>query len=119
MLVHLLTNFEIQSYQNEPGFNGAYSENNLPNNKDEAHLINLDEYSLIGTHWIASYVNVDKLNYFVIFEVEHTPKEIKKLLGNKNITTSIDRIQANDSMMCGKFFIRFIEFMIKGKSSLD
>ena len=28
---HPLTNFEIQKYyQNEPGFNGAYSRNNMP-----------------------------------------------------------------------------------------
>ena len=29
MLPHLLTNFEIQKYQNEPKFNGVYSRNNL------------------------------------------------------------------------------------------
>ena len=26
---HLLTNFEVQKYQNEPAFNGVYSRNNL------------------------------------------------------------------------------------------
>ena len=29
MLPHLLTNSEIQKYQNEPKFNGVYSKNNL------------------------------------------------------------------------------------------
>ena len=39
-------------YQNEPRFNGVYSRDNLPDKiKDGAHLINLDEYSDIGTHW--------------------------------------------------------------------
>ena len=37
-------------YQNEPRFNGVYSRDNLPDNHD---VINLDEYSDIGTHWIA------------------------------------------------------------------
>ena len=51
---HPLTNFEIQKYyQNEPRFNGVYSRDNLPKIKDEAYIINLDEYSGIGTHWVA------------------------------------------------------------------
>ena len=35
MLSHALTNFEIKKYyHNEPGFNGVYSRNSLPNTKD-------------------------------------------------------------------------------------
>ena len=33
-------------YQNEPRFNGVYSRDN----KDRLYVINLDEYSDIGTH---------------------------------------------------------------------
>ena len=41
---HPLTNFEIQKYyQNESGFNGVYSRDNLPKIKDGAYAINLDE----------------------------------------------------------------------------
>ena len=48
---HPLVNFEIQKYyQNEPRFNGAYSRDNLPQIKDGAYIINLDEYSDIGTY---------------------------------------------------------------------
>ena len=56
---HQLTNFEIQEYyQNKPRFNGVYSRDNLPNKiKDHAYVINLDEYSDIGTRWVALYVN--------------------------------------------------------------
>ena len=51
---HPLTNFEIQKlYQNEPRFNGIYSRDNLTEIKDGAYVINLDEYSDIGTHWVA------------------------------------------------------------------
>ena len=58
MSSHPLTNFEIQtSYQNESRFNGVYSRNNLPEIKDEANAINLDEYKSIVSHWIALYVN--------------------------------------------------------------
>ena len=58
MSSHPLTNFEIQKYyQNEPRFNGIYSRDNLPKTKDGAYVINFDEYSGIGTHWIALYAS--------------------------------------------------------------
>ena len=57
ILPHPLTNFEIQKYyKNEPRFNGVYSRDNLPKMKDGVYIINLDEYSDIGTHWIDLYV---------------------------------------------------------------
>ena len=59
-----LTNFEIQKYENEPKCNGLYSTNNLSEIKDGTYIINLDEYELIGTHWIALYVNAKSLIYF-------------------------------------------------------
>ena len=54
---HPLTNFEIQRYyQNELRFNGIYSRDNLPKIKDGAYAINLDEYSDIGTYWVALWL---------------------------------------------------------------
>ena len=48
-----LTNFEIQKhYQSKPRFNGVYSRDNPPKIKDDAYIINLDEYSDIATHWV-------------------------------------------------------------------
>ena len=57
--------------------------------KDGAFIINLDEYETIGTHWIALHVNDNNVTYFDSFGVEHIPKEIIKLIGNKSITTNI------------------------------
>ena len=100
MLPHPLTNFEIQQYyKNEPKFNGAYLRNNLPEIKDGAYVINFDENKSIETHWIALYLNGDNVTYFDSFGVEHIPKEIKKFMGNKYITTNIYRIQAYNSIM--------------------
>ena len=77
---HRLTNFEIQKYQNEPKFNGVFSRYNLPNKiNDGAYVINLDEYSDTGTHWISLHVKNNDITYFDSFGVEHIPKEIKKL----------------------------------------
>ena len=115
---HPLTNFEITKYyENEPKFNGVYSRDNLPNKiKDEAYVINLDEYSDIGTHWIALYVKNNDITYFDSFGVEHIPKEIKAFIKNKNVKINIFRIQVYGSIMCGYFCIRLINFMLKGKS---
>ena len=114
---HPLTNFEIQKYyQNEPRFNGVYSRDNLPKIKDGAYIINLDEYSDIGTHWVALWVNNNNVTYFDSFGVEHIPKEIYKFIKNKNIKTNIFRIQAYDSIMCRYFCIGFIDFMLAGKT---
>ena len=78
---HPLTNFEIQKhYQNEPGFNGVSSKDNLPKIKNGAYIINLDEYSDIWTHWVALYMVNNDVNYFDSFGVEHIPKELKYLL---------------------------------------
>ena len=114
---HPLTNFEIQKYyQNEPRFNGVYSRDNLPKIKDGAYVINLDEYSDIGTHWVALYVQNNDVIYFDSFGVEHIPKEIKTFISNKNIKTNIFRIQEYDSIMCRYFCIGFIDLMLAGKT---
>ena len=51
-------------------------------------------YESTRTHWIALHVNVISIVYADSCRVEHIPKEIKKLIGNKNIVTNIYRIQA-------------------------
>ena len=94
---------------------GVFSRDNLPKIKDRAYIINLDEYSDIGTHWVALHLNNNNATYFDSFGVEHIPKEITAFINNKNIKTNIFRIQAYDSVMCGYFCIRFIDFMFKGK----
>ena len=118
---HPLTNFEIQKYENEPRFNGVFSRDNLLEHsftkiKDGAYIINLDEHSNIGTHWVALHMTNNNVTYFDAVEAEHIPKEIKAFIKNKNIKTNIFRIQVYDSVMCGYFCIKFIDFMFKGKS---
>ena len=79
---------------------------NLPEIKDGAYIINLDECSVIGTHWVALDVQ-HNVTYFDSFGVEHILKEIKAIMNhwslnsstsyrplssasqNKNITTNI------------------------------
>ena len=99
MPLHPLTNFEIKKYyENEPRSNGVFSRYNLPEcsfteTKDGTYIINLDEYSDIGIHWVALHVNDNNVTYFDSFGVEHIPKETKAFIKNKNIKTNIFRIQ--------------------------
>ena len=115
---HPLTNFEIQKYyQNEPRFNGVCSRDNLPKIKDGAYVINLDEYSDIGTYWVALYVHNNDVTYFDSFGVEHIPKEIKTFIDRSlSITTNTFRIEAYNSIIRGYLCIGFIDFMLAGKT---
>ena len=116
-----LTNFEIKNYnENEPRFNGVYSRDNLPKTiKNEAYVINLDEYEDVGTHWIALNVKDNEITYFDSFGVEHVPKEIKRFIEHKNIKVILFRIQVDNSAMCQYFCIGFIDSMFVGKSFTD
>ena len=67
---HPLTNLEIQKYyQNKSRFNGVYSRDNLSAEiKDGAYVINLDENSDIGTHWVALHVQNNDVTFLIVLE---------------------------------------------------
>ena len=112
-------------YQNEARFNGVYSRDNLPKIKVGSYVINLDEHSDIGTHWVALYVdgNNNDITYFDSFGVEHIPKEIKRFI---NIFIFLYFLYFYifiyffniylSSLMCGYFCIGLIDFMLAGKT---
>ena len=66
-----------------------------------AYVINLDEYTYIGNHWVALYVKNNNVTYFASFGAQHTQNEIKKFIDRKNLILNVFRIQAYDSVMCG------------------
>ena len=69
------TRVNLKYFVTDCRFNGVYSRNNLPDKtKDGSHVINLDEYSDIGTHWIALFALNNKVTYFDSFVVEHISK---------------------------------------------
>ena len=112
-----MTNFEIQKYyQNQSRFNGVYSRDNLSRIKVGAYVKNFDEYSDIGTHWVALCMQNNNVTCFDSFGVKHIPKEMKIFINHSLSITNIFRIQAFDSIMCGYFCIGFIDFMLAGKT---
>ena len=84
-----------------------------------SYIIHLDEYSDIGTHWMALYLNNKTAVYFNSFGIEHIPKEVRVFIGDKDIIASIYRIQSYDSIMCGYYCIGFTDYMLKGNSLTD
>ena len=60
-------------------------------------------------------MNGNNIIYIDSFRVEDIPKDIKKIIGNKNIITNIYRIRAYNLIMCVYFCIGFIDFMLKDK----
>ena len=72
--------------------------------------------STLISELIILYILNNDDTYFNSFGIEHIPKEIRTFIGNKNIKTNIFRMQAYDSIMCGYFYIGFIEFMLPGKT---
>ena len=84
------------------------------------NIININEYSDIGTHWAALCVYNNNVTYFDSLGVEHIPKEIKTFIdGSLSIKTNIFRIHAYDSIMCGYFCIGFINLMLDVKTLTD
>ena len=76
-------------------------------------------YSNIETRWITLYALYNNVAYFHSFGVEHIPKEIKIFIDKSIVVTNVFRIQAYDSVICGYFCIRFIDFMRSGKTLTD
>ena len=83
MLPHPLTNFEIQKYyKNEPRFNGVFLEIiYLKKIKDGAYVINLDEYSNVGTHWIALFCKKNEI-ISIVLVLNIFPTKLNNLLKN-------------------------------------
>ena len=71
-------------YQSESCINGVYSRQNLPDNvKDGAYIINLDEYSDLGTHWIFCMQLITMLLIIFIFlELNIFQNKLQYLLMN-------------------------------------
>ena len=69
------------------------------------------------------FVKKNEIVYFNSFGVEYIPEEIKEFIkkfpGNKNIKTKIFRVQEGNSIMCGYFWIAFVDFMLAGKKMTD
>ena len=59
------------------------------------------------------------VTWFDSFGVEHVWKDINIFIDKSFVVTNIFRIKVYDSVMCGSFCIRFIDFMLAGETLTD
>ena len=57
--------------------------------------------------------------YVDSFGIEYIPQEVLNKIKDKSVTHNIFRIQDNESIMCGFYYIAFIEYMLSRKTFLD
>lgn len=92
-------------------------------NKNEATIVNLDNDSGPGTHWVLIY-NSDKdlknVYYFDSYGVS-PPKEIEKYLrtSRKKIAYNSSQLQNIVSTMCGYFDVYVAKELSKGRQFYD
>jgi hypothetical protein len=67
-------------------------------NKVECGIINLENSSEEGSHWVAYYKNNDKKYYFDSYGNAPPPKELVKYLGPENLFCNSERI--HNLMIC-------------------
>jgi len=75
--------------------------------REESGIINLDDSSSNGTHWVAYNKNKKSIHYFDSFGNLQPPKEIVKYLGN-NINYNYERKQDFNSTNCGHLSLQFL-----------
>ena len=57
--------------------------------------------------------------YFDSFGTEYIPQDLLNKIKDTSITHNTFRMQDNESIMCGFYFIAFAEYMLAGNTFLD
>ena len=99
--------------------NSVFSRDNWPRVKDETYVIKLDVKERKGTHSVSVFIDRYTVVYFDYFGIKYIPQEVFNKIKGKSITHSILRVQDDDSIMCGFYWITLIENMIAENNLLD
>ena len=84
--------------------------------KKEAGILNLDEFTGNGTHWVGWYKN-GKKNYFDSFGL-HPPSELVSYLGS-GIRYNTERVQRPQDVICGHLTLHVIKQLSLGNDAQD
>lgn len=85
--------------------------NSLPTNGPrlrEASIINLDDKTGPGTHWVAYRKNGVEVKYFDSFGNLKPPKELIKYLGVDELKYNHESYQNFDTFICGHLCLKFL-----------
>lgn len=99
-------------------FRGVYSRDNLPTKfkKPAAFVVNTDSKSERGEHWIAIFIDKNRLEYFDPLGFPPLHKLFLKFIrlnSCKRFYYNCKTIQNPESTLCGKYCIAFIKHKSK------
>lgn len=114
-----LSNIDLENYASKmkiPHFRGVYMRDSLPRSgpqRYEAAIINLDEMSGPGTHWVAYRKNNSRVMYYDSFGDLPPPIELVRYLqsgreASKNIYYTYERQQDFGTVWCGHLCLKFL-----------
>ena len=119
-----LSNFDLMDWVKKLGikhFRGIYSRDGLPKKiRKECGIINLDDMTGPGTHWVC-YRNIDNLaEYFDPFGLI-MPNEALVYFNTsgKRIVYTMDEIQNRNTVLCGYWCLYYLFERQNGTSILD
>ena len=113
-----LTNFQLMDavkILKIPRFRGVFMRNDLPTKplKRECGVLNLDDASGRGTHWVCWYKNNNCNYYFDSFGVQ-PPKELTGFLTSPVYYNS-ERIQPDGEVVCGHLCLYVLCKLARGE----
>lgn len=94
-----------------PHFRGVYMRNSLPFDGPkfkEAVVLNLDDKTGPGTHWVAYRKNGNDVVYFDSFGNLKPPKELIDYLKVNKIKYNYENYQSFDTFTCGHLCLEFL-----------
>jgi len=113
-----LTNLEILDAVRKlkiPRFRGVFVRDNLPvePKRMECGILNLDDTSGNGTHWVAWYGDNGKNYYFDSYGIQR-PNELKRYLRSP-IFYNTEQIQPKQEVFCGHLCLYVLKQLSLGK----
>lgn len=108
-----LTDIDIKKYtQNLYNYRGTFMRNNLPKSaplQNECGIINLDDKTGSGTHWVAYRKTGFDTIYFDSFGNLKPPLEFMQYIGNPaNLYYNYTKHQDYDTIICGHLCLKFL-----------
>ena len=94
-------------------FRGVFMRDALPTSgvrRNESGIVNLDDTTGIGTHWVAYAKRNNRVVYFDSFGNLQPPLELVRYFGT-NVTIEYNRksYQTYDQSFCGQMCLRFLQ----------
>jgi hypothetical protein len=94
-----------------PYFRGVYTRDALPRApwKNESAIVNLDDTTGPGTHWVCYTKRENRVHYFDGYGNLRPPVELARYFGPAvNIRYNYAREQPSDTVICGHLCLEFL-----------